>query len=157
MATTDWGAVEAEVIARLISQITTTDSRTVKSALSEKKADEFSKGINSIFTVNRGSTARDSGRSGNGYLRQDEEWAIQILIYSASGKVQDVDRRAIQTLAAKVKAAINGYTPPSQVDDNQCLRLRRDEPVEEYSTVASMGLKIRQTYVLPCLLNALVV
>lgn len=153
---TNWGTVEQDLIATILAGITATDARTVKSMLSEKSADEFPKGLNSIFTVSKGTRASDSDRSGFGYLRQDELWTVNILIYSASGKVQDVDRLAIQTLAAKIKGIINGYTPSGQVDNNGCLRLRVDAPAEDYSTEASSGLKIRQTYVLPSVLQSAV-
>jgi hypothetical protein len=154
MSATDWGAVEQDVIVKLRAGLTATETRTVKSMISEGRADEFPKGLNSVFTVSRGSTARESGRSVGGYLRQDEEWALEVYIYSASGKVQDVDRWAILTLSAKVKGILNGYTPSGQTDNTGCLHLRRDQQVQEFAAAASSGLKIRQTYVLPTLLQS---
>lgn len=152
-ASTDWGAVERDVIAWIRAGLTATDARTVKSMLSEKRADEFAKGLQSVFTHSHGTTARRTGKGGGGYLQLEEDWTLDVLIYAASGKVQDSDRWAIQTLAAKVKGVVNGYTPSGQVDSVGFLELRRDAPVEDYQVEASSGLKIRQTYVLIGMLN----
>ena len=142
------------MIVRILAGLTTSDTRVVKSMISERRADEFPKGINSIFTVSKGTTATDTNKGGGGYLWQDETWTLDVLIYTASGRIQDADRRSIQTLAAKVKSIVNGYAPNGQVDSLAFLHLRRDAPVEDFATQASMGLKIRQTYVLPGQLKA---
>lgn len=154
---TDWGVVEQDVIAWLRHQLLDADARAVKSALSEDAADSFPKGLNSIFTCSRGTEVSDTGNGGGSYVELDEEWTLDVLIYSASGKTQDVDRWAIQTLSAKVKGILNGYSPTGQVDNNGWLQVTRDAPVEAFSTLASAGLKIRQTYVLRSHLMARIV
>lgn len=153
-STTDWGAVQADVVAMLRAGLTTTEATAVKSALSEQKADEFPKGLASVFVVSHGTRASDDDfGSGGGYFHANEEWDLDVLIYLASGKTGDIDRLAIQTLAAKVKFLTAGYTPATgQVDNNGFLRLRQDAPVEEYDRDASAGLKIRQSYVLQSVL-----
>ncbi len=145
---TDWGAVEQDVIARLRAVLTPSQTRTVKSMISEKAADEFAKGLNSVFTHSLGTTTRRTGKGGNGRILLEEDWSLDILIYGASGKVQDSDRWSILTLAAQVKGIANGYSPSGQVDASGFLELTRDASVEDYSGKASSGLKIRQSYVL---------
>lgn len=150
---TDWGAVEQDVIAWIKTHILT-DARAVKSALSEDDADDFAKGVNSIFTISRGCDISETGEGGGGYITLDEVWTLDVVIYSASGKAQDVDRWAIQTLSARVKGILTGYSPGGQVDNNGWLRITRDEPVVAFQRTASSGLKVRQTYELASTLHA---
>lgn len=156
---TDWGKVEQDVIAHMARALED-ESNIVEigSTVSEGRADTVAKGYNSIFTVSDGTVAARSGKSGGGYIQLDEDFKLTVLIYAQDGRSEEQARfgvDGIHALAAKVKGAVNGYTPNYQIDSVGCLELRRDEPVKEYADDAgSVNYKIRQVYLLKGILRS---
>lgn len=158
---TDWGKVEQDVIAHMTRGLEDESAVvTIASAVSEGRADTYPKGYTSIFTVSDGTVAARSGKSGGGYIQLDEDFKLTVIIYAQDGRSEEEARfgaDGIHALAAKVKGAVNGYTPNYQIDSVGCLELRRDEPAKEYGGAGddgSVNYKIRQVYLLKGILRS---